>query len=151
MNQGQRRSAWAALVLVALTGVAAHSAAERTADVASSAAALLGAGAAPLPGLYDASLCVSVAAGPRNCGPVVVDMGKGGQVLVQVNDVSYRLQPVGDQMGVSLFQGTMQLDGFFVRHKWSASTLTFGDPERGARYELQIGTRRFVPQPPAPQ
>ena len=78
-------------------------------------------------------------------------MGEGGQALVQINDVSYRLQPVGDQLGVSLFHGTMQIDGFFVRHKWSASSLTFSDPEKGTRYELQIGTRRFTSPQPAPQ
>jgi hypothetical protein len=151
MSPRPRLSVWTALVTLAMTGVAAHSATERGLDGVPSGVAVLGAGASPPPGLYDASLCVSVAAGPKNCGPVVVDMGEGGSALVQINDVSYRLQPVGDQLGVSLFHGTMQLDGFFVRHKWSASTLTFSDPEKGTRYELQIGTRRFAPQQPAPQ
>ena len=151
MSRVPRPAACAALVLVTLTGCAADASTKRAADAATSGMAVFGAGAPPPPGLYDASLCVSVAAGPRNCGPVVVDMRAGGQALVQINDVSYRLQPVGDQLGVSLFHGTMQLDGFFVTHKWSASTLTFSDPEKGTRYDLQIGTRRFVPQQPAPQ
>ena len=99
MSPGPRPSAWAALAVLALTAGAAHAAAERAADGAVSGLVVLGAGAAPAPGLYDASLCVSVAAGARNCGPVVVDIGEGGQALVQINDVSYRLQPMGDQLG----------------------------------------------------
>lgn len=132
-----------ALTLLTLACGAVPAAAERTAQ---GAAVGLGTGLPPLPGQYDARLCVSVAAGPGNCGPVVVDMGEGGQAVVQINDVVYRLQRVADQLGVSLFHGTVQLDGFIVSHKWSGNTLTFSDPEKGTRYELQIGTRRIVAQ-----
>lgn len=121
----------------------AHAATERTPD---SAAASLDAGKPPAAGLYDATLCVAVAAEAARCGPVLFDVFANGRADVQIDDVIYRLQPAGDQLGVSLFHGTVQLDGFFVRHKWSGKTLNFADPEKGTRYELQVGARRFAPQ-----
>lgn len=101
--------------------------------------------AAPPPGRYDATLCVAVGDKPAECGPVVVDMGDNGLALVSVADMRYRLEPMRGQLGVSLFQGNMQLDGFFANHRWSGSVLKFSDPDKPTRYELQLGKRRMAP------
>ena len=140
-----RRTRSLACLVAALLAVAlpAHAAAERTPD---SAASALDNGKPPAAGLYEATLCVAVGAEAARCGPVLFDVFANGRADVQIDDVVYRLQPVADQLGVSLFHGTVQLDGFFVRHKWSGKTLNFADPEKGTRYELQVGVRRFAPQ-----
>jgi hypothetical protein len=99
--------------------------------------------AAPPPGLYDAVLCVTVGAAAANCGPVTADIGGAGQALVRVSDIAYRLEVRADQLGVSLFHGTMQIDGFFAPYQWNGSQLQFNDTEKATRYELKLGPRRF--------
>ena len=74
-------------------------------------------GPPPAPGLYDATLCVAVAAAAPNCGPVTADVGPAGQAVVRVSDIAYRLEVLADQLGVSLFHGTMQIDGFFAPYQ----------------------------------
>jgi hypothetical protein len=138
-----RALAWMLAVLVGAFGHSVHATAERTTD---SAASAIDAGKPPAAGLYEATLCVAVGAAAARCGPVLFDVFANGRADVQIDDVIYRLQPAGDQLGVSLFHGTVQLDGFFVRHKWSGRTLNFTDPEKGARYKLQVGARRLAPQ-----
>jgi hypothetical protein len=101
------------------------------------------AGVPPPVGGYDARLCVVVGAGPAHCGPVLVNIGQAGQALVRVSDIAYRLQVQADQLGVTLFHGTMQIDGFFAPYQWSGNQLQFSDPEKGTRYELKLGARRF--------
>jgi hypothetical protein len=126
-----------ALALTMLLGASAgQAAAER--------ATALTDGIVPPPGLYDARLCVVVGAGTANCGAVVVNLGEDGQALVRISDVTYRLQMADNRLGVSLFHGTMQIDGFITRHEWVGSKLLFSDPEKGTRYELHLGTRRFA-------
>jgi hypothetical protein len=100
-------------------------------------------GQPPAPGHYDATMCVAVAAAPPSCGPVLADVGPAGQTLVRVSDIAYRLESYGDQLGVSLFHGTMQIDGFFAPYRWSGPQLEFRDLEKGTRYELKLGPRRF--------
>jgi hypothetical protein len=100
-------------------------------------------GTAPAAGLYDARLCVTVNTAPAQCGAVTVDVGEAGQALVRISDIAYRLQVYGEQLGVTLFHGTMQIDGFFAQYQWSGSQLLFVDPEKKTRYELKVGTRRF--------
>ena len=97
----------------------------------------------PAAGHYDARLCVSVNATPQQCGPVTVDIGEAGQALVRVSDIAYRLEVYGEQLGVTLFHGPMQIDGFFATYQWSATQLLFTDTEKKTRYELKLGTRRF--------
>ena len=99
--------------------------------------------AAPPPGRYDAVLCVTVGAEAASCGPVTADIGGAGQALVRVSDIAYRLEVRADQLGVSLFHGTMQIDGFFAPYQWAGNQLQFSDPEKGTRYELKLGPRRF--------
>ena len=99
--------------------------------------------APPPPGHYDAVLCVTVGAAAASCGPVTADIGGAGQTLVRVSDIAYRLQVFADQLGVSLFHGTMQIDGFFAPYQWNGNQLQFNDTEKATRYELKLGTRRF--------
>ena len=103
-------------------------------------------GLPPPPGHYDAVMCVTVGDAQASCGPVTADIGAAGQALVRVSDIAYRLQVHADQLGVTLFHGTMQIDGFFAPYQWSGNNLQFSDPEKGTRYELKLGTRRFDPQ-----
>lgn len=100
----------------------------------------------PPAGIYDASLCVATAAGPANCGPVVADIDDQGRLDVRISDIVYRLEPYAEQLGITLFHGTMQIDGFFARYQWNGRTLQFSDPEKNTRYELKLGTRRFDTQ-----
>ena len=99
--------------------------------------------APPPPGHYDAVLCVTVGAAAASCGPVTADIGGAGQALVRVSDIAYRLEVRADQLGVSLFHGTMQIDGFFAPYQWNGSQLQFNDTEKATRYELKLGPRRF--------
>ena len=100
-------------------------------------------GVPPAPGHYDAVLCVTTGNAPASCGPVTADIGGAGQALVRVSDIAYRLQVHADQLGVSLFHGTMQIDGFFAPYRWAGNNLLFSDPDKGTRYEVKLGTRRF--------
>lgn len=100
-------------------------------------------GQPPPAGHYDALLCVTVGAAPASCGPVSANIGGAGQALVRISDIAYRLEVIGDQLGVTLFHGTMQIDGFFAPYQWHASGLQFNDPDKATRYDLKLGTRRF--------
>ena len=128
-----------ALRRLALAGMALAAA---PAPAAIGTAAGLLQGPPPPPGHYDALLCVTVGAAAASCGPVTADVS-AGQALVRVSDIAYRLQVMGDQLGVSMFHGTMQVDGFFAPYQWNTRRLQFSDPEKGTRYELQLGPRRF--------
>jgi len=130
----------ALLPLLALAATAVLAASERGA--VSPANDLLKA-VAPPPGHYDAVLCVTVGAAAANCGPVTADIGAAGQALVRVADIAYRLERYADQLGVSLFHGTMQIDGFFAPYQWNGNQLQFNDTEKATRYELKLGARRF--------
>lgn len=130
----------ALLLVLALTAMPALAASER--GMVGTAGELLKA-APPPPGHYDAVLCVTVGAAEASCGPVTADIGSAGQTLVRVADIAYRLQVFADQLGVSLFHGTMQIDGFFAPYQWNGNQLQFNDTEKATRYELKLGTRRF--------
>ena len=113
------------------------------AQAASGTPGLLPVAAQPAAGHYDARLCVSVNTTAQQCGPVTVDIGEAGQALVRVSDIAYRLEVYGEQLGVTLFHGPMQIDGFFATYQWSTTQLLFTDTEKNTRYELKLGTRRF--------
>jgi hypothetical protein len=100
-------------------------------------------GMPPPAGHYDAVMCVTTGNAQASCGPVTADIGDAGQALVRVSDIAYRLQVHADHLGVTLFHGTMQIDGFFATYRWSGNTLQFSDPDKGTRYEVKLGTRRF--------
>ena len=108
------------------------------------AAAMLGspALAAPAPGRYDATLCVSSGALASSCGPAEVDVRAGGAVWVQVSDIVYRLRVSPRQAVVVVTQGTMQIDAFDTGAEWSGSSLLFADVDKRVRYEVQVGSPR---------
>ena len=138
------RHALAVAVAMLVLGTApAQAAPERAAP---GAAADLLKGQPPPPGHYDAVMCVTIGQAAASCGPVTADIGGAGQALVRVSDIAYRLQVHADQLGVTLFHGTMQIDGFFAPYQWSGNTLQFSDPDKGTRYEMKLGTRRFDSQ-----
>jgi hypothetical protein len=129
-----------AMAVLTLGAAAALAAPERA--PAGTAGELLK-GLPPPPGHYDAVMCVTVGAAQASCGVVTADIGAAGQALVRVSDIAYRLEVYADQLGVTLFHGTMQIDGFFAPYQWSGSNLQFSDPDKGTRYEVKLGTRRF--------
>jgi hypothetical protein len=132
------------LCLVVL-GMAQASAA--TDPAAPSPATALLKGQPPAAGQYDAVMCVTVGSAPASCGPITADVGSGGTAaLLRVSDIAYRLEVVADQLGVTLFHGTMQIDGFFAPYQWLGNTLQFSDPDKATRYEMKLGTRRFDAQ-----
>jgi hypothetical protein len=130
------------LTLALLLGAAWSAQAATERGVAGVAGDLLN-GLPPPAGAYDARMCVTVGETPAHCGPVVADIGDLGQALVRVSDIAYRLQAQAGQLGVTLFHGTMQIDGFFATYRWNGNSLKFVDPEKRTRYELTLGTRRF--------
>jgi hypothetical protein len=130
----------ASLVVLALAATPVLAATER--GMVGTAGDVLKA-APPPSGHYDAVLCVTVGAAAANCGPVTADIGSAGQTLVRVSDIAYRLEVYADQLGVSLFHGTMQIDGFFAPYQWNGNQLQFNDTEKATRYELKLGPRRF--------
>ena len=102
----------------------------------------VGAHAAPAPGRYDAQWCVALSEAAPSCGPAQVDWRNGQQVRVQVSDIVYRLKLHSSQLDVVLMQGSMQLDEFSADYAWQGDTLQFADRAKGARYELQLGSRK---------
>ena len=98
--------------------------------------------AAPAPGRYDATLCVSSAALATSCGPAEVDVRSSGAVWVQVSDIVYRLRIGPGQAIVVVTQGTMQIDEFDAGAEWSGSALRFADADKQVRYEVQVGSPR---------
>jgi hypothetical protein len=141
LPRAQARAKCLALCLAAVGMPAAGWAAADRAEPSSASEVLMG--QPPPAGQYDAVLCVTVGSTPPNCGPVRADIGPAGQALVRVSDIAYRLEIHADQLGVTLFHGTMQIDGFFAPYRWTAYQLQFSDPEKATRYEVRLGTRRF--------
>jgi hypothetical protein len=129
-----------AVAMLVLVTAPAQAAPERAAP---GAAADLLKGQPPPPGHYDAVMCVTIGQAAASCGPVTADIGGAGQALVRVSDIAYRLQVHADQLGVTLFHGTMQIDGFFAPYRWAGNHLLFSDPDKGTRYEVKLGPRRF--------
>ncbi|MEO6743369.1 MAG: hypothetical protein ABIS28_03075 [Caldimonas sp.] len=102
--------------------------------------------AAPAPGRYDATLCVSSAALAASCGPAEVDVRSSGAVWVQVSDIVYRLRVSTAQSVVVVTQGTMQIDEFDAGAEWSGTSLRFADADKQVRYEVQVGSPRAAPK-----
>jgi hypothetical protein len=108
-------------------------------------ALLLAAGAAnaaPLPGRYEARLCVSTSNGqPASCGPALFELSSGGHAQVRIADIVYRLHLRPAQVDVMTMQGTMEIDEFSASYEWHGSTLTFTDRDKRVRYEVQPGVK----------
>ncbi len=99
-------------------------------------------GEAPAPGDFDATLCVAVAAAPPDCGPVSARVDAAGRTVVRISDIVYLLQMYGEQLGITMFHGAMQVDGFFAPYRWRGLELEFVDVEKNTRYELRLGAPR---------
>lgn len=147
--QALRRAACAALAGAAGLVLAATAATVATAALAApepgargTAGALLQ-GTPPAAGHYDAVLCVAVGPRAADCGPVDVEVDGAGRTLMRFSDFVYRLELYGEQLGISMFHGTMQVDGFFAPYRWAGPLLQFTDTEKSTRYELKLGPRRF--------
>jgi hypothetical protein len=143
MRTARRAFMLAATAGVALAAAPTPAAPERNPSGQASPARDLLHGLPPAPGLSDAVMCVTVGAAPASCGPVTADVGPDGQTLVRVSDIAYRLEIYGDKLGITLFHGTMQIDGYFAPYRWSGQTLQFEDTEKATRHEVKLGTRRF--------
>ena len=141
--QTLRAMPFAALATAAGLGLTAAAALAASEPGARGTAGALLQGAPPTAGHYDAVLCVAVGPRAADCGPVEVEVDGTGRTLVRFSDFVYRLELYGEQLGISMFHGTMQVDGFFAPYRWSAKQLQFIDSEKGARYELKLGPRRF--------
>jgi hypothetical protein len=98
--------------------------------------------AAPAPGRYEAQLCVALSGAAPSCGPAQVDWRSDRRVRVQLSDIVYQLKLHSSQLDVVLKQGGMQLDEFSTDYAWQGDTLQFADRDKGARYELQLGSRK---------
>jgi hypothetical protein len=141
VQQRRRATGRAALASVAL--LAASAATGASEPGARGAAGALLQGTPPPAGHYDAVLYVAVGPRAADCGPVEVEVEAAGRTLMRLSDIVYRLELYGEQLGVSMFHGTMQVDGFFAPYRWSGPLLQFTDTEKATRYELKLGPRRF--------
>ncbi len=111
--------AWAAAVVSAVTGATPG---------------------APPAGLYDARLCVTVAAQAPHCGPAEARLSADGGLRVRIHDIAYHLSfDQGALLGITT-HGNMQVAEFASSYRWAGTTLMFGDGPRGLQYELQLGS-----------
>jgi hypothetical protein len=100
------------------------------------------ASAAPAPGRYEATLCVSTSpAGPPSCGAAEFQLHSKTLAQVRVADVVYRLHLKPAQVDVMMMQGTMEIDEFSAVYEWNGDVLSFTDPDKKVRYEIKPGAR----------
>jgi hypothetical protein len=98
--------------------------------------------AAPSPGRYAATLCVSTSPGvPPSCGAAELDVRAKGQVQVRVADVVYRLHLRPAQVDVKTTQGRMEIDEFSAEYEWRGNVLSFVDADKNVRYEVTPGAK----------
>jgi len=96
------------------------------------------ASAAPAPGRYAATLCVSTtAASPPSCGAAEFEIRSRARARVRVADVVYRLHLRPAQVDVMTMQGFMEIDEFSALYEWHGNVLTFTDPDKNVRYEVK--------------
>lgn len=94
--------------------------------------------AAPAPGRYDATLCVTLNANPPTCGPVDARVDPDGTLTLRVDDIRYILSfEQGLMVGITM-HGGMQIAEFLSSYRWAGGTLLFSDRERSARYEVEL-------------
>jgi len=99
------------------------------------------AGVPPAAGRYAATLCVTSAAQPPNCGPADVSV-RGPDVVLQVADIVWRVRVKGRQAAVVITQGSVQIHKFDAGAEWSGGSLRFADDDKQLRYEVRLGARR---------
>ena len=96
----------------------------------------------PPAGRYDATLCVSNAAGAPSCGAAEAEVRGGGAVDVRVSDIVYRLASSGATSVVVVTQGQMMIDAFDTGPQWAGRSLRFVDTEKQVRYDVELGAVR---------
>jgi hypothetical protein len=100
------------------------------------------AAAAPAPGRYEATLCVSASASaPPSCGPAELEVRSTSRAEVRVADIVYRLALRSAQVDVTTLHGQMQIDEFSAEYVWQGDVLSFVDADKQARYEVRAGAR----------
>ncbi len=122
--------------------------------LATTAGAAPAAGQPPVPGAYQAQMCVTVAAHERKCGAVELTLRPADEVVLKVDDIRYRLRVrVGTQVDVFVFHGSMQIDEFSATGRWLGNSLEWFDQAKNTRYLVQLGARvdaAVAEAPPAP-
>ncbi|MCE9660050.1 MAG: hypothetical protein K8R60_15925 [Burkholderiales bacterium] len=100
------------------------------------------AAAAPAPGRYEATLCVSASASaPPSCGAAELEVRSATRAEVRVADIVYRLSLRPAQVDVTTLHGRMQIDEFSAEYAWQGDVLSFIDTDKQARYEVRTGAR----------
>jgi hypothetical protein len=100
------------------------------------------AGAAPAPGRYEATLCVSTStAEAPSCGAAEFELRSKTQAQVRVADVVYRLNLRPAQVDVMTMQGKMEIDEFSAAYEWTGDVLSFTDVDKNVRYEVTPGAK----------
>lgn len=98
--------------------------------------------AAPAPGRYEATLCVTTAASaPPSCGAAELDIRSASRARVRVADIVYRLHLRPAQLDVATMHGTMQIDEFSAEYEWQGDVLRFVDVDKEVKYEVKTGVR----------
>ena len=98
--------------------------------------------AAPAPGRYEATLCVSAAASaPPSCGPAELDVRSTSRADMRFADIVYLLSLRSAQVDVTTLHGRMQSDEFSAEYAWEGDVLSFVDADKQARYEIRTGAR----------
>ena len=98
--------------------------------------------AAPAPGRYEATLCVTASASaPPSCGPAELEVRSAGRAEVRVADIVYRLNLRPSQVDVTTLHGRMRVDEFSAEYAWHDDVLSFVDTDKQARYEVRAGAR----------
>ena len=98
--------------------------------------------AGPVPGRYDALLCVGTRADAAlTCGAADVELRTGGVLSVRVADIVYVLAQGPRELVVATLHGPMTVDEFRAPFEWSGGTLRFSDTAKAVRYEVRLGAR----------
>jgi hypothetical protein len=98
--------------------------------------------AAPPPGRYEATLCVSTSpVAPPSCGAAEFELRAQGQVQVRVADIVYHLHLRPAQVDVKTMQGKMELDEFSAEYEWRGNVLSFVDADKNVHYEVTPGAK----------
>ena len=96
------------------------------------------ASAAPAPGRYPATLCVTTSASaPPSCGPAELDVRSAGRADLRIADIVYRLTLRPAQVDVTTLHGRMQIDEFSASYEWQGDVLVFVDADKDVRYEVR--------------
>lgn len=97
---------------------------------------------APLPGTYEARVCVTVNRQPPTCGPMQARVDGDGNLTLRFDDIRYLISfEQGALIGITL-HGGMLVAEFLSSYRWAGDTLLFGDTPRGLQYEVQLSPAR---------